>query len=487
MARETPVYSGPIRLSAPHLVGITEPGMPGLAWLLVERGSRVSGSATQDSDAAAALAKAGARIVLGNDRSHVRADMSALVWNSSTASTGPERERAEEMRLPVLQRDEALAMLVDSAPASVTVAGSHSTTTAAVMLTSALDHRNPSWVLGAPPAGSVAGHHSGGDLLIADLGPGEDDGPRPEARCFPTVALILNATATPAHHQDLDDVLDELEALARRSSTVVLPTDDPGACALADRLAKRSGPRVITFGEAHDADVRVVQVVWDGTASHVTVQDADSSWYTVIVAMPGRHNALAAAAAFAAGRALGATAADLAAGISTRFNGIERSLTVLGRQAGITVVDSLARHPAEIAADLKAARMLTEGNVIAVFEPSGLARTMSLGLEMGAQLAAADDVVLLPVHAPQPASNPEADTGTAAIARAATLNGMAGHVHAWHTWHATKVGSGVEELIASLAERGDLVVMMGSGAVERLGPRLLFHLGSPATPIPADL
>ncbi|MEY9948406.1 Mur ligase domain-containing protein [Kitasatospora sp. GAS1066B] len=478
-------YDGPGRLSAPHLVGIDESGMPALAQLLLQRGARVTGSAAAESEITTGLAKAGARITYGFDRANVRADRSAVLWSQGGVAQEMELVRAEEMRLAILHHAQALALLTHEAESSVVVTGSHSIANAAAMLVAALDHRNPSYLLNDAPLGRDHGHHTGGGLLIAASQDEDQDNAIPSLR--PTVTIILNVAAAPPRHRDREAALEELEEAARRSSTVVLPTFDPGACALATRLTEHSGPRVIRVGESQDADVRVMGITWDGTHSKVTVQDTDGSWHTMKVAVAGRHNAQAAALVFAAGRVLGARGEDLALGISENFTGVERSLTPLHRQGGITVVDSLATHPDEVEHDLRAARMLTEGSVIAVLEPSGWARTVALGAELGSRLSPADEVVLLPVHAPDSRPHPDAGAGagTAAIARAVTANGLAAeHVHALDDEQAD---TETEQLIASLATPGDLVLIMGTGRAARLARRLLFHLGAPAAPIPKDL
>ncbi|MGF1425533.1 Mur ligase domain-containing protein [Kitasatospora sp. LaBMicrA B282] len=476
-------YDGPGRLSAPHLVGIDEIGMPALAQLLLQRGARVTGSAAAESEITAELTKAGARITYGFDRASVRADRSAVLWSKGGIAQESELARAEEMRLPILHHAQALALLIDEAPTSIMVTGSHSVASAAALLVAALDHRNPSYLLNDAPLGRKHGHHSGGGLLIAAAEDEDQVGAVPALR--PTVMVISNVAAAPPRHRSQEAALDELEAAARRSSTVVLPTFDPGACALATRLTERSGPRVIRVGESQDADVRVMGITWDGTHSKVTVQDTDGSWDTIMVAAPGRHTAQAAALVFAAGRVLGARGEDLARGLSSNFIGVERSLTPQHRQAGITVVDSLAAHPDEVEHDLRAARMLTEGSVIAVLEPSGWARTVALGAEIGRRLSPADEVVLLPVHAPDSRPHPDGGAGSAAIARAVISSGLgAEHVHVLDEEQAD---TDAEQLIASLAAPGDLVLITGTGRAVRLTRRLLFHLGAPTSPIPKDL
>ncbi|MGK4579648.1 Mur ligase domain-containing protein [Kitasatospora sp. HPMI-4] len=470
-------------LAAPHFVGITTPGMAGLALHLAERGARVSGSAPSDdrkSETVRRLRKASVEF-----SASVGVDRSAVVWSGAVLGPHPELDQAAHLRLPILGRAQALAALLGSVPRTVAVAGGHSTATAAGMLTAALRHLNPGWVLTAAPVGEAPGHASGGDLLIADLCPDNHihETAPPTGVFTPDVTLILNTDANPPHYQDASTALDALEAQARASSTVVLATDDPGVHLLARRLAKRSGPRVISVGEQYDPDVRVVRVTWTGAESHVTLEDTDGQWYRVVVAMPGMHNALAAAAVFAAGRALGSPGTDLAHGITTYFRGIDRSLTTLGTHAGITIMESRARHPEEITADLIAARMLTENSVIAALEPDGHARSSALATEIARALGHADQAVLLPVRTT--ITKTRLDDPRGAIITAAHTRGLTAE-----NLHVLPPGPhqpSTEALIARIAEPGDLIVTIGGEGAAPLGPRLLFQIVSTNSQTPWDL
>ncbi|MDH6138487.1 UDP-N-acetylmuramate--alanine ligase [Kitasatospora sp. GP30] len=483
MTNDTPAYSGPPRLAAPHLVGIDTAGsgLPGLAQLLLERGARVSGSTLNDSDTTAELAKHGVRITHDHGPHLVRADMSCLVWSGRTTPTQrTELERAEQMRVPTHHYPEALAQLFHATNTTVAVAGSHSTASVAGMLTSALGHLNPAWVLRTPLVRHGVGHHSGGDLLIADLG---EDGDLEEHATVSVVTAI--AGAQPQHLGY--ETLEELEGLARRSETVVLPTWDRGTAELAARLAEAPGPRVVTVGQVADATIRVLCTRWDGRTTRLLLLDLDGNEHLLAVPLRGRHNAMAAALAFAVGRVLGGGPVDLAEGIA-EFPGVERSLTVLGRQGGVTVVDSIAHHPAELAGDLKAARTLAgpRGRLIAVLEPTGWSDSVAYGNELGRQLAVADEAVLLPVHDLVGPAHPGADAGTDAIARSAAAGGLAGHLTTVDA-RSDLLNGTVEQQIAAVARPGDVIAVIGSGHAARLGARLLFAIGAPAASIPTDL
>ncbi|WP_034089106.1 glutamate ligase domain-containing protein [Streptacidiphilus albus] len=475
-------YTGPALLASPHLIGIGDAGMPGLAQLLRERGARLTGCA-HPQDIPAHLADLGIGVVPGHDRGHVRADMSALVSAANSLPRQAETTRAREMCLPILDHTEALGLLLAATPTSIAVAGSHSTTHTAGALTRALGYRNPAWALLTPPVGRPAGHHSGGDLLIAELGPEADPG----ECCEPTLTVITAVTANPPHHDDHETALDELEALARRSQIVVLPTWDTGCAQLAQRLAKQKpGPRVVSVGQGRGSDLRITKLATDKNGSTLTLHHWDGKTHALRLLPPGRHAAKAAALAMAGALALDSAASDVARGLE-QYRGIERSLTVLGRQEGVTVVESLARHPAEIADDLTAARTLATGRIVAVYEPSHWSRTNAQARAIGGQLATADELVLLPLHDRRRADTPDLSTGTDAMARAAAVSGLDNHVHTLDLPGDDLPAAGIEHLLVKLAHPGDTVLLIGTGHTVRLGPRLLFALGAPGVPVPQDL
>ncbi|MFF1796205.1 UDP-N-acetylmuramate--L-alanine ligase [Kitasatospora sp. NPDC058263] len=463
-----PVHDGPLDLARPHFVGIGGHGMSALARQLLERGSRVSGSDTSDTAALRSLEGAGAAIAIGHTASNLPADATVLVWSSAITPANPEVAAARRTGIPVVHRSDVLAHLIDTAEQSVAVTGTHGKTMTAGILSAALAHLDPSYAIGGTPVGRPAAHHGTGGLMIAEA----DESDRTAGRYHPEVAVVLNVDDDhPEQYVDLNDVLDTFERLARNSRVLVLSADDYGARLLAERLHQAPGPRMVTVGESRDADVRVVRVLWNGEASLITVQDTDGTWHHFTLAVPGRHNAMNAAAAFAAGRVLGAEPADLVDGINA-FRGIKRRLTTTGRSGGVTVLDSYAHHPSEITSDLAAARMLTEGRVIAVFEPTGWTRTAALGEEMGRRLSAADEVVLLDVHGT--VESPLTGVSTAPIA--AKVTEMGGRSH-------TADGRQIEDLVAELAGPGDLVVTMGTGTASRIGQAVLLRLAEAPAPV----
>ncbi|MER7668147.1 Mur ligase domain-containing protein [Kitasatospora sp. NPDC096128] len=491
-----PAPTGPGLLAKTHLVGAAESGMEGLALWLASRGHDVTGSidpAQQDSPAADRLRAAGVDLTVGSDPGHIRNDRTVVVWPGAVTAPHPELDRAQAMGLPILARAHALAVLCeDFGHPLVAVGGSHGTTTAAAVLAAALADGRTGWILNAPGIGGSAGQ-GGGPRLVVDLCPDADTyetaapgswnsrptGPNFHRRPSPSVALIAAAAANAPHFADNLEALDAATSLARSADTVVLPTWDTGARIVHERLTDRPGPTTVTVGLDESADVWVLTPRWLGSQYLLTLH-YQGEQHQFIVPIAGHHHALAACAAIATALAVGEDAKAVAERLAA-FAGVERSLAELGTRASVTVFESRARHPQEVSTDVEAARLLTEGSIIAVLEPDGIARTTAHAAKLGAALAKADHAVLLPTATPLTTLN--APDPLDAVATAATAALSADQVHRARSGPCE---SDVEQLVTRLVEPGDLVLVIGTGEAARLGPRLLEHLapGSPTTDRP---
>ncbi|MEU3693189.1 UDP-N-acetylmuramate--L-alanine ligase [Streptomyces narbonensis] len=453
-----PPLGGPSDLSRPHLIAIGGAGMSALALLLAGRGSHVTGSDLSASTVTARVQAAGCRVHIGHDAAHLD-NPSVVVWSSGIEESNPEMIAARAAGTPVVHRSHVLAQLLGDAEESVIVGGTHGKSTTTAMLATALDALAPSWAGGAALVGGLNAQQGAGSLFVAE----GDESDRSISLYRPDVAVVLNVDDDhPETFADRADAIDVFAEFAGQARTLVVSADDPGARELAGRVRDRDGLRVVTFGESGGADIRVTAIEPTGTGHTVTLADLDGTAVTFTVQVPGRHTAMNAVAAFATGRVLGVPAADLTGGLG-RFSGIERRMTVSGIADGVTVRESFAHHPTAIAADLGTAKALTEGRIITVFQSTGTTRTALLGEAMGRALAAADEVIILPVHATMP--SPVGAVTAKSIGRAAVANGA-------RVYPAATLEQAAS-LAATLARPGDLVITMGTGGVAGLGAQIL--------------
>ncbi|PZP43964.1 MAG: UDP-N-acetylmuramoyl-tripeptide--D-alanyl-D-alanine ligase [Azospirillum brasilense] len=124
----------------------------------------------------------------------------------------------------------------------------------------------------------------------------------------PDVAVITIVAAAHVGHlgseaEIAEEKADILAGLAP-GGTAVFPADGPHAARLAER-AREAGARLVRFGEAEGADIRLLD--WQGTATgsraHLSLHGMRLG---LTLPVPGRHMALNALAALGAAEALGA-------------------------------------------------------------------------------------------------------------------------------------------------------------------------------------
>ncbi|MCF2535803.1 MULTISPECIES: UDP-N-acetylmuramate--L-alanine ligase [Streptomyces] len=456
----------PPAMDRPHFIGIGGAGMSGIAKILAQRGAAVAGSDAKESATAEALRALGVTVHIGHAAGHLADDASCVVVSSAIRKDNPELARAAELGVPVVHRSDALAALMDGLR-PIAVAGTHGKTTTTSMLAVSLGELGlrPSYAIGGDldvPGSNAL--HGDGDIFVAEA----DESDRSFHKYAPDVAIVLNVELDHhANYASMEEIYDSFVTFADRiteGGTLVISADQDGARELTRRVAGR-GPRVVTYGEAQDADVRVLSVVPQGLKSEVTVL-LDGQELTFTVSVPGRHYALNAVAALAAGAALGVPAVELAPAIAA-YTGVKRRLQLKGEAAGAQVIDSYAHHPTEMTADLQAMRSAAgDGRIVVVYQPHLFSRTQELGKEMGEALALADASLVLDIY---PAREDPIPGITSELvvdaARAAGADVTPVHDE-----------SEVPSLVAGMTKPGDLVLTMGAGDVTDLGPLILDRL-----------
>jgi UDP-N-acetylmuramate--alanine ligase len=172
--------------------------------------------------------------------------------------------------------------------------------------------------------------------------------------------------------------------------------------------------------------------------------------------VPGEHNRRNAAAALAALELAGVPRAEAEAAI-VEFRGAGRRLEPKGEAAGVSVLDSYAHHPAELAADLAAMR--DGGRLLALFQPHLYSRTLHLLHGFAEALAAADAVCVTEIYPAREEPLPGV-TGRLIVDELASIRpGM-------------RIGWGpsledAAKLVAGWARPGDTVLTLGAGDVDQ--------------------
>ena len=446
--------TGPI-----HFVGIGGAGMYALAELVVRQGHTVTGCDTKESAATRRLAELGVRVYRGHDPEHVEG-AAGVVTTAAVPPDHPEIRAAREAGIPVWKRAEARGE-VGNRGRVVANAGTHGKTSTTALTVHLLAEA------GLDPTGLVGGSvpdwggnlYLGGDLYVVEA----DEYDRSFLTLEPDVAVVTNLEAD---HLDIygslagvRDAFHQFVAKLRVGGRGIICADDSGAAALLTRLPGTG----YSYGLSAGSQLRAVEVrPHPGGGTLFRVMEAGVDRGEAHVSLPGRHNLLNALAAAAVARTLGGEWDAIRRGWAS-FPGVARRFQRLGEVAGVAVVDDYAHHPTEIAAILGAVRDAYPGRrLIAVFQPHLYTRTRDFALEFGEALAAADQVWVTDVFPAREAPIPGVDGGV--VARAVQRQGGRVREH--------PALDGLAEALAEATEAGDVVVTLGAGSIERVGPEL---------------
>ena len=471
----------PPELQRVHMVGIGGAGMSGIARILLDRGGMVSGSDAKESRGVAALRARGAVIRIGHDAANLDllpgGATAVITTHAAIPKTNPELVEARRRAVPVILRPAVLATLM-AGYRTVLVTGTHGKTTTTSMLIVALQHSgfDPSFAVGGDlgEAGTNA-HHGSGEVFVAEAD--ESDGSLLEYT--PDVAVVTNIEADHLDFfgspQAYTAVFDAFVDRLRPGGALVVCADDPGAVALAERVAAL-GIRVLRYGSDPSDDLAGTLVGWEqhgtGAVAHILLA-GETQPRTMRLAVPGRHMALNALAAVLGAAEAGAPVVDVLDGLAG-FEGVRRRFELVGTADGVRVFDDYAHHPTEVRAALTAMRTIVEqdsagrptttgARSIVVFQPHLYSRTKAFAREFGVALDAADEVFVLDVYG----------------AREQPLAGISGGTVAEHVGvpvHYVPDLSTVAEQVAAAVRPGDVVVTMGAGDVTLLGPEIISAL-----------
>jgi UDP-N-acetylmuramate--alanine ligase len=311
-------------------------------------------------------------------------------------------------------RAEFLAELV-SLQRSIVVAGAHGKTTTAAMIAFCLERLgdDPAFLIGGdvPQLGGNA--RAGRGWLVVE----GDESDRTIAALRPEIAVLTNVDLD--HHTEFSSRA-EVESL------------------FADWLD--SVPRAVRGEELEPAAFEL--------------------------AVAGAHNRRNAAVALAAVEAAGYPREPAVEALRD-FRGVARRLETRGEAGGVTVIDSYAHHPRELAADIAASR--DGGRVLVLFQPHLYSRTRHLAHEFGAALAAADVVAVTDIYR---AREEPVDEVTGKLVVDAVADARPGMVVAW----TPRVEEGAC-FVAGRARSGDCVLTLGAGDVDRAVALILEALG----------
>ena len=431
--------------------------MSGLARIALSHGITVSGSDAKDSSVVTALSALGVSVWTSHRAENVDGS-DLVVYSNAISENNSERLRAQQLKLPLLTRAEALSVLMSESK-SVAVAGTHGKTTTSSMLAVALQAcgADPSFAIGGTITASGSNAHRGtGEIFVAEAD--ESDGSFIEYHPF--AAIVTNVEHD---HVDFFETAEAVSQAFRDFAATIQPdgflaycADDVGAVALAQSL---TSIEVISYGINETADLHIDQIelltmgsraraIWNGkSVGHIELQ------------VPGHHNLLNAAGVLATALKLGFPPVELLNGLGN-FRGTGRRFEIKGTVHGIRVIDDYGHHPTEIHVTLEAARRYAaDGRLIVIFQPHRYSRTKAFAEQFAVELDVADRAIVLEVYAAseKPIEGINSKIITSKMSKGEYIPNFLE----------------VTDSVIADAQPGDVIITLGAGDVNSLAPIII--------------
>jgi len=446
-----------------YFVGIGGISMSGLAELLLKEGFQVSGSDWKSSALTQALEAKGISVKYGESASHITPDIDFAVLTSAVRESNLEFQAIREMGIPWLTRAQLLGQLMKKYEISVAISGTHGKTTTTAMFSEILLRA------GTDPTLSIGG-------VLDSIGGNVRAGGRKyfvTEACeytnsflsfYPTIGVILNIEED---HLDFFKDLADIRNSFRRFAEQIPPEGCLIINAAIPKYEEITGGlscKVITYsGGNAPADYFPRKIYYDDPR-HLSfdLRCPRGPYVPISLKVPGLHNLSNAVAAFVLADYLFLDRKTAAEALGA-FTGTERRFEYKGSVGGVSIIDDYAHHPTEITATLSAAQKYPHETLWCVFQPHTYSRTKAFLKEFAEALTLADKIVLADIYAAR-------ETDSLGISSRTLQDEIKALGHECYYFPSFDE---IENFLLENCIKGDLLITMGAGDVQKIGEKLL--------------
>ena len=480
----TPGFS--IGGASPFMIGIGGCGMSALARMLSGAGLSVRGCDSTPSPVTDALSDFGLDVCFDESADQLPEESDLVLASAAVAPNHPMVLEAINRGLTVLTYPEALGACM-AGRTGIAIAGTHGKSTTTAMLGCALTDAklDPSVIVGAtcqqleagalskggqrvgcrvgaskiPTESNFGGWGGKAGLLVAEA----CEFNRSFHNLHPTIASI---SSIEADHLDVYGSLDAVVESFTHFAQLIPDANEGGKLIIGHDGAYR---REVTAGLKCAIETIGFNPGADWVVGYqdgiTTIQSPDGKTHSWTLSLPGEHNAMNSAVAFALAHSVGADRDLLAQSFDT-FAGLDRRLQLLGTRDGVKVIDDYGHHPTEIDATLRALRTSQDpakhgGRLICVFQPHQHSRTRFLLDEFATSFEHADVVIVPHIYFVRDSEAESQKVNSSDLVdrlRARKVKAM--HLYPFEA---------IIEQLENMCRPGDLLVVMGAGPVWQVG------------------
>lgn len=432
--------------------------MSALANYLFCCGHNVSGSDLVSNAQTKRLQSLGVKVVTGNNKDNLDTSADYLVYTQAIDPADPELIYAKELGIKIISREKLLGRIFRTFTNRIAVSGAHGKTTTCGLLYQALSANLVS------PTAFIGGEISGlGNFIM-----GKPDYCIAEACEYKGSFLTLSSTISVILNVDLEhlDYYKELKDIERAFNKFACKTCQGGVVvtngdAVPYYITNNCLAKNITYGFNKNNNFFATNITQKNAKYSFDCYKNGDFYAHINLLLRGRHNIYNALATLCVCDSLGLDKVCTVKGIES-FLGAQRRWQII-TNSFTNIVEDYAHHPSEVRSLVETALQLGYDKIILAFQPHTYTRTSKLFLDFVSCFVGVDYLIMLPIYPAR--EQPIVGVTSKHLADTIADTGLTNAIYCQDFESAGR-------LIATLASKEDLVLVVGAGDIFKLSSLL---------------
>jgi len=385
-----------------HFVGVGGIGMSGLAQIMKTMGFNVQGSDTNINKNIENCKKLGIKIFLGHKKKNIN-KVTIVVKSSAIKPNNTELLAAKKNKIPVYNRIEMLANIIDLKK-KIIITGSHGKTTTTSLVAKIISAaRLDPTIINGGVINSLKNNAKLGQGEWAVVEADESDGSFLKVPINYSIVTNIDKEHLD-YYKNFNNLLEAFKAFIEKTPPIgkcFLFLDDPNIKKIIKKLKTKN---FFTYGFQKNSNYQVCNVSYEinYTKFDLKIKNVGSKNLhikNILLNLIGKHNVINATAAIGLCLNLGLKEHIIKKALKN-FTGVQRRLTKVFKKNKIEFYDDYAHHPTEIKSVLEGLRLISKKRkIISIFQPHRYSRIKDLKLEFASCFKNSDQVILCPMYA----------------------------------------------------------------------------------------
>ena len=385
-----------------HFVGIGGIGMSGLAQIMKTMNFDVQGSDINQNKNIENCKRLGIKILIGHKKKNIKR-VTILVKSSAIKSNNIELLEAKKNKIPIFDRIEMLANVINLKK-NIIITGSHGKTTTTSLVAKVISAaRLDPTIINGGVINSLKNNAKLGQGAWAVVEADESDGSFLKVPINYSIVTNIDKEHLD-YYKNFNNLLEAFKKFIEKTPPIgksFLCLDDSNIRKIIKNIKIRN---YLTYGFHEDSNYQVCNLKHKINFTKFDLKIKNIGFKNIhvkniLLNLIGKHNVLNATATFSLCLNLGLKENVIKKALKN-FSGVQRRLTLVFKKNKIQFYDDYAHHPTEIKSVLEGIKAISmKRKIISIFQPHRYSRIKNLKFEFASCFKNSDQVILCPVYA----------------------------------------------------------------------------------------